>query len=450
MSLRFRGFGSGLAVSALIVSGLMASRLVSLINSVWAIVPLTPPTAQLLEWQDLSFFVLPSEPDPAAENIMHQYLENWSAKGAQESKQGVWIHSGLHKLATHQSTVPLPAASLTKIATTIAVLDRWEPTHQFETLVGATGTIKEGVLQGDLVINGGGDPFFIWQEAIALGNSLEELGIRRVDGNLLIVDDFYLNYQKDSETAGQLLRQGINSRLWSPKVTRRHLSLPPGTPKPQVEITGQVKVLKTSPAQHSLFLRHRSLSLAEILRQMNIYSNNDLSELLANSVGGAPKTAQLAAKYAGVPQEEIQLINGSGLGVANRISPRAAVAMLMAVERFLQPHQLSLADLLPMAGRDQGGTMLERQIPIGSAVKTGTLRQVSALAGVIPTRDRGLVWFAIINGGGSFWEFRTQQDKLLGELSEQWGTPESDHIKITATPVLLGDPLRNEEIRNEG
>lgn len=450
MSLRFRGFGSGLVVSALIVSGLMASRLVSLIGSVWAMIPFTPPTAQLLEWQDMSFFVLPSEPDPAAENIMHKYLKSLSDKGAVESKQGVWIHSGLKKIATHQSKVPLPAASLTKIATTLAVLDRWEPTHQFETLVGTTGTIKEGVLQGDLVITGSGDPFFIWQEAIALGNSLEELGIRRVNGNLLIVGDFYFNYQQDSAAAGQLLRQGINARLWSPTIARRHRSLPPGTPKPQVEIVGQVKVAKTSPAQTSLLLRHRSLSLAEILRQMNIYSDNDLSQLLADSVGGAPVTAQLAAKYAGVPQAEIQLINGSGLGVANQISPRAAVAMLMALERLLQAHQLSLTDVFPVAGREKGGTMLERQIPIGSAIKTGTLRQVSALAGVIPTRDRGLVWFAIINGGGSFWEFRAQQDKLLGELSQQWGTPESDQIKITATPVLLGDPLRNEEIRTEG
>ena len=38
-------------------------------------------------------------------------------------------------------------------------------------------------------------------------------------------------------------------------------------------------------------------------------------------------------------------------------------------------------------------------MPTATVMKTGTLNDVSALAGVMPTRDRGLVWFAIINRG---------------------------------------------------
>jgi len=40
------------------------------------------------------------------------------------------------------------------------------------------------VLQGDLIITGSGDPFLVWEEVIALGNSLNQLGIKRVTGNL--------------------------------------------------------------------------------------------------------------------------------------------------------------------------------------------------------------------------------------------------------------------------
>ncbi|MGQ4647080.1 D-alanyl-D-alanine carboxypeptidase [Lyngbya aestuarii] len=446
MSPRLPRFCSELVVSALIISGLMSSGAMALLRSVWATLPISRSTAQILAWQEMPFFALPTESDPLTQATMSQYLKAWNDKGAAASQQGIWIHSGLNLLATHQSKVPLPAASLTKIATTLAALERWGPEYQFETLVSSTGPVKEGVLQGDLVITGYGDPFFIWQEAIALGNSLEELGIRRVTGNLVIVNKFYMNYEQDPVIAGQQLRQAINTSLWSRLAAARHRSLPQGTAKPQVVIAGKVKVATKAPFQTSLLLRHRSLPLAQILREMNIYSNNDLAELLAQSVGGAIITAQRAASYTGIPLAEIQLVNGSGLGVDNRISPRAVVAMLMAIERFLEPHQLRVTDLFPVAGRDQGGTMLQRQIPVGTVVKTGTLRQVSALAGVMPTKERGLVWFAIINGGWNIGNFRANQDQFLESLSQKWGSLTNAETNTSDTPILLGDPKRNQKI----
>ena len=54
-------------------------------------------------------------------------------------------------------------------------------------------------------------------------------------------------------------------------------------------------------------------------------------------------------------------------------------------------------DFFPVAGRDRTGTMVDRNIPYGITVKTGTLWEVSALAGMIPTAERGPIWFAIIN-----------------------------------------------------
>jgi D-alanyl-D-alanine carboxypeptidase/D-alanyl-D-alanine-endopeptidase (penicillin-binding protein 4) len=185
------------------------------------------------------------------------------------------------------------------------------------------------------------------------------------------------------------------------------------------------------------------MTLAQILREMNVYSNNAMAEMLAQSVGGAKATAKLAAEAAGVPSAEILLVNGSGLGVENRVSPRAAAAMLMTVERILQPHQIGITDLFPVSGRDERGTMLARDIPEGAAVKTGTLRDVSALAGVLPTRDRDRVWFAIINRGGDIEGFRAQQDQLLARLTETWGSPPAANTSVTQPPERLGDPQRN-------
>lgn len=382
---------------------------------------------------------LAGEPDQIAETILKQYIKDLTAKGNPEKGQGIWIQSGPLVLASNQGTVPLPAASLTKIATSLAALRTWGPFHQFETLVSATGPIKEGVLQGDLIIVGGGDPMFVWEEAIALGNALNKIGIKRVSGNLIIAGKFSMNFQPAPGISGQLLKEAFNAKSWGTEAQFVYSTLPAGTPKPEIAIAGGVKILtKGSVANKILLLRRRSLPLAEILRQMNIYSNNEIAEMLAEGVGGAQAVKQIAAAAAQVPPEEILLINGSGLGQENRISPRAACAMYIAIQRYLLPYHLTIADLFPVSGRD-GGTLDYRQIPKDTTIKTGTLADVSALAGALPTRERGLIYFAIINRGYDIDGFRLQQDILLQRLQKQWGAAPQTPFAITARPI--NDPL---------
>ena len=122
-------------------------------------------------------FVLPVAPEPKAAITLEQYLGELSKKGSVASSQGVWFQSGPLLLSSNQGTVPLPAASLTKVATSLASLDTWGASHRFDTLFSAAGPIKNGVLQGDLIVTGGGDPLFIWEEAIAVGNALNRMGI---------------------------------------------------------------------------------------------------------------------------------------------------------------------------------------------------------------------------------------------------------------------------------
>src|SRR5215831_9355284 len=42
-------------------------------------------------------------------------------------------------------------ASVTKVATTLALLERLGPDHRFTTRIGATGALRDGRLAGDLV-----------------------------------------------------------------------------------------------------------------------------------------------------------------------------------------------------------------------------------------------------------------------------------------------------------
>ncbi|MCY7277123.1 MAG: D-alanyl-D-alanine carboxypeptidase, partial [Phormidesmis sp. CAN_BIN44] len=200
-----------------------------------------------------------------------------------------------------------------------------------------------------------------------------------------------------------------------------------------------------------LLLRHRSLPLTDILKRMNVHSQNEMSQMLADDLGGIQATVEKAANAAGVPAAEIQLVNGSGLSMDNRISPRAACAMFAAIDHYLHPRNFTIADLFPVSGWDRDGTLQDRDIPRAAVVKTGTLNEVSALAGVLPTRDRGFVWFAIINRGSDISSLRKQQEVFLKSLQHQWGSvPSPTMIEpsswVGTRRATLGASVRNEII----
>lgn len=397
--------------------------------------------------------ILEAEPDPIATAIVKQNIDTLAVQGFAPNGQGIWIRSGDQILAENLGTTPLPAASLTKIATTLVALSTWGPEHHFETIVSSNGKVAGGVLQGDLIVQGGSDPFFVWEEAIVLGNALNQLGIRQITGDVLIAGDFVMNFETNPITAGTLLKQGFDANLWTDEVETQYQQLPPGTPRPQIPIGGTVQVASAALTNNTTpILRHQSLPLVNILRGMNIYSNNIIADSLANTLGGANAVAAKAAAITHVPPEEIQLINGSGLGEENRISPRAITAMLITTQKYLQPRQMTIADVFPVIGQD-GGTMQGRNIPQGAVLKTGTLDAVSSLAGVIPTRDRGLVWFTLINlGTGDLQTLHSQQDWLIQKLQQTWGV--ASPLPPTITPnqnwqqtFQLGAADRNQKVQ---
>ena len=398
---------------------------------------------EVLAWEQSALFNLPQfDRDGLSSNIANNYLQNLTQQGFNRDRQGLWVQSGWDVSTNNLGETPLPAASLTKIATTLAALSKWNAKHQFPTNIYITGKIENGVVTGDLIIQGNGDPLFVWEEAIALGNELNRLGIKKIQGNILVTDKFYMNYESQSLVAGELFKEAINKNLWISTITQQYLQMPVGTKQPEVAVTGEVKAIPRIPRNARLLIRHRSLPLAEILRQMNIYSNNKMAQMLADSIGGADTVAKTSAKIANFPIAEIKLINGSGLGEGNRISPRAVCQMLMAIDRLL-PDNYSTADLFPTAGRDIVGTLQGRGLPRGTTIKTGTLDNVSALAGVIPTSDRGNVYFSIINYGRPVQYLRREQDSLINELAQSWQIIPSELNLPPEERWYLGNPQRN-------
>ncbi len=394
---------------------------------------------------DIPSLASPNNPDQATQQKIEQYFNGFATKGFAKKNQGIWIQAGNTLLANHQGTVPLPAASLTKAATSLAALSTFGPDRQFMTLIGATGPIQNGVLKGDLVIQGGEDPLFVWEEAIAIGNLLNQMGIKQVTGNLVIAGKFYMNFEFDPLKSGNLLKQGLNAQIWPTEAQTQYQTLPPGTPQPRVAIAGSVRVKPSTPSNVKPLVRHSSLPLAELLKKMNQYSNNPMAEMLANAVGGAKVVSFKAASAANVPQTEIILVNGSGLSELNRISPRAVCAIFLAIERYLQPHNMTVGDLFAIVGQDKG-ILEQRQLPPFLVVKSGSLNSVSALAGALPTQQQGTVWFATMNVGDNLEGFRAQQEALLKEFVNQWGAVQSLPIDLTPNPARSSKTFRSEVV----
>ena len=94
---------------------------------------------------------------------------------------------------------PRILASNTKLVTSSAALDRLGPAFFFETEVLARGEVSGGVLRGDLAIVGGGDPTLSGRQYLgdAFGPfrewaaALGRLGIRRVEGDLILVHGLF-------------------------------------------------------------------------------------------------------------------------------------------------------------------------------------------------------------------------------------------------------------------
>ncbi|MEM9137933.1 MAG: D-alanyl-D-alanine carboxypeptidase [Cyanobacteria bacterium P01_F01_bin.42] len=360
------------------------------------------------------------------------FLESLENNGVASNVQGLWIQSGTHAYAAHRESAPLAAASVTKIATSLTALQQLGPAYRFTTKFGYTGRVVDGTLRGDLVVAGGDDPFFVWEHAFEVANLVESLGIKQVSGSLIIQAPFAMNFESEGQLAGELLRQALSSSLWSEAAIAQFSTLPSETPRPNIQVLGDIQIVSKLPGNTTWLVQHQSLPLIELLKRMNRYSNNPMADQIASYLGGADHVTQVVQTLTGLGSEEVKFINGSGLGTENQITPQGAALMIQALAKFLESEGMSLGDVMTIVGVDEG-ILDPRPLPTGLVAKSGTLDQVSALAGVLPTQTEGPIWFSMFNTQGDVVSFRRAQEALLGEMVNRWGMVEAE---ATLAPTL--------------
>lgn len=85
-----------------------------------------------------------------------------------------------------RGTDPLPPASTVKVITSLFALERLGTGHRFVTRVLALGPVAGGVVQGDLVLAGSGDPELDTDDLGDLAAALAKAGVRGVTGRFVV------------------------------------------------------------------------------------------------------------------------------------------------------------------------------------------------------------------------------------------------------------------------
>jgi D-alanyl-D-alanine carboxypeptidase/D-alanyl-D-alanine-endopeptidase (penicillin-binding protein 4) len=352
--------------------------------------------------------------------------------------QGVYVEAadGSALLAQAADT-PVHPASVSKVPTTLALLRRFGPEHRFVTTFAASGAIHDGTLAGDLAVEGGGDPYFVDENALLVVQRLQALGVQRISGRLRVQGAFTFDWQDDADGARlqQALSGAVPAAAWATVRTLTEPSVPatptgpstapaPARP-PAIEFAGAAGAAGAdmTPAGSAPLplVIHRSQPLLALAKSLNDYSNN-IFKPLADAAGG-PQAVETLARSVLPPamRSEVVLGDGAGTDPRNRMSPRAAVWLLRALAQELAASGHGLVDILPVSGVDDGTlrNRLNGAEETGRVVgKTGTYGDygASALIGAILTSDRGIVYFAILNHGVAVPEARRRQDRLVREL----------------------------------
>ncbi len=357
---------------------------------------------------------------PAVENFsprfngsaMDGYLYRLQAEGRNLSLHGVYVErldSGQPVASLNENAVFNPA-SVVKLATTLAALDRLGPNHRFRTEFRAGGWINQqtGELIGDLILVSGHDPAFSIRDAQVVGDALRRLGVRKVTGSLVVIGEFVCNENSRTDVSAGVFRR-----------------------QAQISFQGQTRLVARAAEldRAPLLVTVESDSLLKIARYLNAHSSNAMADMLATHVGGPAGVRSFLVARLGLPYEATYISHGSGLDV-NRLTPRDTVRVLRALIERLDGYSARPESVLPIAGVDAGtlaGRFTETEFAGSVLAKTGTLHDtddgVAALAGVMNTRSCGALLFAVYDMAERrrVLQLRRVQDELLKGLINECG-----------------------------
>lgn len=120
---------------------------------------------------------------------------SWKALQALQ-KDGARVSALVESLSgprLHESLNPekrLSPASITKVVVAATALDVWPADKAFETRVMVNGRVRDGKIDGDLILNGDGDATLDHRDLWALAGQVRAAGVRSVTGDVIAAPPF--------------------------------------------------------------------------------------------------------------------------------------------------------------------------------------------------------------------------------------------------------------------
>lgn len=348
---------------------------------------------------------------------------NLRLRGLPEQRLGAYVRpvTGGKPVLTAHADAPRNPASTMKLVTTYAALGVLGPAYRWPTELYINGKVTGDILRGDVIIKGYGDPEFGEKDFRELLQALRSRGIRRIDGNLVVDKSFFnIGFQPPIDknvTASYnaqpeaLLYDERGSCYEFRNLAGKIERICPIPPRNKADLNanlfggfwklwvGQMGghlngglQVRPAPSGAKLVKTHYSRPLRDIIMAVNKDSNNVMARQMLLSLGakqfGAPGTTQKGAAAVGQWLESrglrfssLRIENGSGLSRVERITARELGEMLM--DAYNSPHRGDFMRSLAVLGVD--GTLKRRLKTLAGRgkFKTGTLRDVRALAGYL-------------------------------------------------------------------
>jgi len=351
-------------------------------------------------------------------------------------------------LAAINPTLAVDPASNMKLLTATAVLDKIGPAAVYTTKVVTTAPVDAGVLNGNLVLVGGGDPLLrtegyqsglidgagVFTNVAQLAAQVRAAGITEITGSVLGDDSRYDAQRAIPSWPARYAAEDDFGPLSALEINDDYLAGSPGVTKGAQPPAAAAQYFATllraagvrvlgagaagvAPVGARTVTSISSAPMAAVVGEILRESDDTGAELLVKELGvrfgGAGTTAAgLAVERAdlsadGLPTQGAVLVDGSGLDLSDRVTCQLETVLLARAG----PTGV-LAAALPVAGKS--GTLHARLLHTAAAgrvlAKTGTLFGVSALSGFVESgpntaanRAQGtlggpLVFSLILNG----------------------------------------------------
>lgn len=317
-------------------------------------------------------------------------------------------------LLKHQEKTNRVPASLMKLITSYAALGTLGPKYRWPTDVLTNGVVRNGTLQGDLIVKGYGSPEFDQTELRKILQGIKKKGIRNVNGRV-VFDNSYFNVVDGPSFDGKP-QSAYNAQpdalLYNERISRFH-----------VRAKGNKVNVSTTTPTHNMQIINRMKKVSRGCRPRIAVSNKGVKTVVTFSGSFSSRCGKRT--YSRVISDPAEMIYGAMKSMwKHEVGGNLQTEFVMGrapanARRLVRTHSRTLAEVLPAIDKDSNNVMARQVLLTIGARKKGQGTQRGGAAAISE-------W--LVSKGLNFPELRIENGSGL-----------SRHARITARHV--GDLL---------